>query len=545
MQKEIRFSEDPDEVRHLLNGLSRQERHAVINQAKAQLSRTDFVMYCDFVHQWKLAPHHKEWAHILTTKKRAIIVAPPEAGKSRLTRTWMEWMVGRNQDIAEALIQNTAGQAGDQLNSMGESLKRDRYRMVFPDIKPTDRWSSEKLIVVRETLRIEPTVSGYGINGNYQGKHFDMMVIDDPTDPEDVLSEPAMQKQRDKLKGMLIDRLRGDGHLFGILTRWGDNDLVPTFQEMGIPILPYPVRRDEPYSWGSKLLFPDNCWVESKPCIHGAIQQYATDDDIDALAERKGPDLFSLTFLCQSSGVVRGTRVFGDLLLKGRNYRPLTYSTDKTAVRIGAGEQRYLRQGVGADWGTTVQHQSAMVRGGKIADGTVVITAAWMSPSGSSDEMMTKANEWKNDTGVRNAWIDRSQGSLFDLFKNWGYGAFKGERSVDYRIGQLLTLIATGKFIIDKSSSGCELLWNQLIQYAYDESGNIIEKADDLVDACLYLISALTEGSRQGIGPVVEIRDPEEVDSDMADAYHDNWKPPKRVSEGGGWSGMKEYSDLL
>lgn len=522
MPKELHLSEDPEQVRQVLSRLSPLERQMVIHQAKATLAREDFVMYCDFVHDWKLAPHQLEWSQFLTRAKRAVIVAPPEAGKSRLARTWLEWMVGRDHNIAEALIQNTAGQAGDQLLSMGESFKRDRYKMVFPGIKPTERWSSEKLIVVRDTLRIEPTVSGYGINGNYQGKHFDIMVIDDPTDPEDVLSETAMQKQRDKVKGMLADRLRADGHLFVILTRWGDNDLVATFEEMGLPIYSYPVVQDKEYPWGSKLLYP-------------GFPQYGDEETIESLRRRKGPDLFMLTYLCESAGAVRGTRVFGDKLIKGRHTRYLNLPTNT----------KWVRQALGADWGTTVAHQSAMVLASKNANGVIIIRAAWMSPKGSTDEMMDKARDWRVKFDVRNVWIDRSQGSLFDTFRNEaGMQPFKGERSVENRIGSLLTLLETGRFIIDFSGEGTEQLWNQLIQYAYDENGRIIEKADDLVDACLYAIAALDDHDGIGVGPNVEIARQDDSGDEMSDAYHDGWKPPKHTSDGP-WSGMANYSDLV
>lgn len=522
MPKEIKLTNDPEQVRDALSRLSPLERAHIIQQAKATLAADDFVMYCDFVHDWKLAPHQLDWANKLTTLKRAAIVAPPEAGKSRLTRSWLEWMIGRNTDIAETLIQNTAGQAGDQLLSMGEALKRDRYKMVFPDVKPTERWSSEKLIIVRDTLRIEPTISGYGINGNYQGKHFDIMVIDDPTDPEDVLSETNMQKQRDKVKGMLADRLRADGHLFVILTRWGDNDLVPTFEEMGIPIFVYPVIKDTPYPWGSKLLYP-------------GFPQYGDEETIESLKQRKGPDLFMLTYLCESAGAVRGTRVFGDKLMKGRHSRFLNLPE----------HTKWLRHVVGADWGTTTAHQSAMVLASKLPNGNVIVRAAWMSPKGSTDEMMDKARDWRAAYGVRNVWIDRSQGSLMDTFKNeTGMQAFKGERSVENRIGSLLTLIDTNSIVFDFNGEGVERLWNQLIQYAYDENGRIIEKADDLVDACLYAIAALDDLGGAGVGPTVEIARPDEDGPEMSDAYHDGWKPPKHVKDGP-WSGMTDYSNLV
>ena len=523
--KEIVLSDDPVKLREQLSRLSRAELFSVREEAKAILSRDDFVMYCEYVHNWKLAPHQLEWAETLTNNKRACIVAPPESGKSRLTRAWVEWMIGRDQNIAIAIVQNTSTQASKQVSAIGEIIKNNiNYNKVFPAIKPTDRWSGQALYIKRDltesrAFRPDATVSGYGIDGNYQGAHVDILIIDDPTDQKDVLSPIVMQTQRELIKGVLSDRLRADGHLFVILTRWDDNDLVPTIEELEVPVRTYPAWRDDPYPWGSNLLFP-------------GFDQYGTKELLDALEKRKGPDLFRLTYLCQSAGAVRGKRIFETL----NAHRHIQDISKKNIV--------WVKHALGVDWGTTQQHQSAMVLASKAADGRVFIRACWMSPTGSSDEMFKKAKEWKLEFGFRNAWVDPQQSALVDSFKfQAGIAAFKGNRWVELRIGSLLTLLDTNAFYIDKDGTNVSTLWNQLTSYARDEGGKVIEKADDLVDACLYALSALEDAPRQGIGPDHEIRDPDDDTGD--DPYHDNFKPEewKPPSEFGGK--MKDFSGLV
>ena len=528
MPKEIVLNENPELLRKQLSKLTRAELFEMREQAKAILSRTDFVMYCEFVHGWKLAEHQKEWAEILTGSKRAAIIAPPESGKSRLTRAWVEWMIGRDQNIAIAIVQNTSTQAGKQVSAIGEIIKNNvNYGKVFPDIKPTDRWSATALYVKRDlsesrAFRPDGTVSGYGIDGNYQGAHVDILIIDDPTDQKDVLSPIVMQTQRELIKGVLSDRLRADGHLFVILTRWDDNDLVPTIEELEVPINTYPAWRDEPYAWGSNLLFP-------------GFDQYGTKELLDKLEKRKGPDLFRLTYLCQSAGAVRGKRIFEKL---------------NAAVHLVERKKnlRFVKFALGVDYGSTVQHQSAMVLAGLTSTGLIYILEVWMSPTGSSDEMFKKAKEWKAKWKFRNAWIDPQQGGLLDSFKfQAGIAAFKGNRWVELRIGSLLTMLDTNSWFVDKDAANVGLLWNQLTSYARDESGDIIEKADDTVDACLYAMAALEDTTGQGVGPDVEIREPGSGDGDdMQDIYHDNfdfesYKTPTTKSG----RKMKDFSNLV
>jgi hypothetical protein len=418
-------------------------------------------------------------------------------------------MIGRDQNIAIAIVQNTSTQAGKQVSAIGEIIKNNiNYQKVFPHIVPTERWSGTAMYVKRDisdsrAFRPDGTVSGFGIDGNYQGAHVDILIIDDPTDQKDVLSPVVMQGQRELIKGVLSDRLRADGHLFVILTRWDDNDLVSTIEELEVPISVYPAWRDEPYAWGSNLLFP-------------GFEQYGTLELLEKLEKRKGPDLYRLTYLCQSAGVVRGKRVF-----EGLNARYHIVERKKNL--------RFVKYALGVDWGTTVQHQSAMVLAGVTADGRTFILAVWMSPSGSSDEMFTKAKEWKKTYGFRNAWVDPQQSALVDSFKFQAQiNAFKGNRWVELRIGSLLTLLDTDDFFLDKEAPSVSLLWNQLSSYSRDETGRIVEKADDCVDACLYALSALEDPSHVGVGPDVEIRQPKrhdgEDDNDMQDVYHDNFK---------------------
>lgn len=528
MTKEIVLNEDPIELRKQLSKLSRAELYGVREQAKAILSRDDFVMYCEYVHSWTLAPHQIEWAQILTGSKRACIVAPPESGKSRLTRAWVEWMIGRDQNIAIAIVQNTSTQAGKQVSAIGEIIKNNiNYRKVFPEILPTDRWSGQALYVKRDltesrAFRPDGTVSGYGIDGNYQGAHVDILIIDDPTDQKDVLSPIVMQTQRELIKGVLSDRLRADGHLFVILTRWDDNDLVPTIEELEVPVNTYPAWRDEPYAWGSSLLFP-------------GFDQYGTKELLDALEKRKGPDLFRLTYLCQSAGIVRGDRVF-EKLDAIRMF--LDFKEKNKSVK-------WVKHALGVDYGSTIQHQSAMVLVSKDSEGRCVVRACWMSPTGSSDEIFKTAKDWKESFGFRTAWVDPQQGGLLDSFKfQAGIAAFKGLRWVELRIGSLHTLLDTQNFFLDKDAPNVSQLWNQLTNYARDGGGRIIEKADDLVDACLYALAALEDATRQGIGPDVEVRDDDDDDVND-DPYHDSWKPEewKPKSDFGGK--MKDFSSLV
>jgi hypothetical protein len=160
---------------------------------------------------------------------------------------------------------------------------------------------------------------------------------------------------------------------------------------------------------------------------------------------------------------------------------------------------------VGVDYGTTMQHQSAMVVVTKNARGEVWVRAGWMSPSGSTAEMAEVARAWKTRFKVSSAHYDRSQGSLKDVFGQLGFRAYKGQSSVELRIGALRTLIEQDRFFVDIEGEGTQRVWSQLAAYRYDESDRVVEVQDDLVDALLYAVYAICEASTNGVGKLGDI----------------------------------------
>lgn len=257
-----------------------------VEEIRAELCRQDFAEYCRFVHGRPLYRHQVEWIKELQKpKSRVLIVAPPESFKSSTMRMRVEWEIGNKPDLRVLLVMNTAQQAQRQVQSVGETLTSNaRYRQVFPwvEANPKRGWSHEVLFVRRTNESLpDPTLYGTGIDGPYQGSHVDRIFCDDPTDQQDVHSAATMEQQRARLHGVLLDRLEENGSFIGILTRWGEADLVRDFREMGFAVLENPI--EGRYPWG-RLLCPE---------VFG-------DDRLAAIKVAKGMNgqLYQLTYMC-------------------------------------------------------------------------------------------------------------------------------------------------------------------------------------------------------------------------------------------------------
>ncbi|NIQ78454.1 MAG: hypothetical protein GTN93_10250, partial [Anaerolineae bacterium] len=246
----------------------------------------DQAAYAEAVHGIQYAPYQMTWVEALETLDRVVIVCPPDTYKSTTVRHFCERWIGRDPNIRILWVMNAGEQAEKQVMAISSTLKSNNvYRRAFHVEEDTGaQWTKSVLFVERDITDPDPTLMGTGLNGPYQGLHFNVIIIDDPTDQEDVRSPTTMEAQRQKVRGVILDRLLEGGRIVVILTRWGDNDLVPTFASMGFDIFEMPVAGK--YPWGDTL----------------SPERFTT-ERIERIRRDKGDALFNLTYMCNPRAV--------------------------------------------------------------------------------------------------------------------------------------------------------------------------------------------------------------------------------------------------
>ncbi|KKL80650.1 hypothetical protein LCGC14_2002660 [marine sediment metagenome] len=256
----------------------------------------DARTYAKAVHRRDYEMYQDAWAEALETRDRTVIVCPPDTYKSTTVRDFVEREIGKNPEVRILWVMNTGEQAQIQVMAIRQTIESNNvYRAAFDVHEDTNaQWTKNVLFVQRLNEDPDPTLMGTGLNGPYQGLHFNIIIIDDPTDQDDVKSPTTMASQVEKIRGVILDRLLEGGRLIVILTRWGENDLVSTFREMGFTIYEMPVVAN--YPWGPTLS-PTKFPMEKVERIH----------------QDKGPILFALTFMCNAQAV-KGNIILRDHL---------------------------------------------------------------------------------------------------------------------------------------------------------------------------------------------------------------------------------------
>lgn len=249
------------------------------------------------VHDWVMEPYQDAWAMALEEENRVVIICPPDTRKTSTVQSFIEQTIGKNPDVRILWLMKAGIQAETTVMAVAETIEFNLvFQEAFPECVPNfdAKWNKTMLYVKRKRPGRDPTLMGCGFNGPYQGLHFDIIVIDDPTNQEDVFSPTTMNMQRNKLRGVIMDRLDDGGRIIAILTRWGEEDLVPTLRELKFKVVTMPIMAEYPWGGGELIPISPTRWTIS---------------DLMRMREEKTEALFDLTYMCDpfaaEGGIIR------------------------------------------------------------------------------------------------------------------------------------------------------------------------------------------------------------------------------------------------
>lgn len=217
-------------------------------------ARNDLNSYSEYVFGHVPAQHHKEITRLLAdeSKKRILIVAPPSHGKSIYTSNqFLSWYMGKYPEDAAILVQQTMTQATETLGAIRAVIEHDdKFKSVFPDALPDeDRgFTREKLFLKsrKDRSRPDPNLMASGSQGPVQGRRSDLIIVDDLVDEAAARSKKVMTDVKSWFKGILYTRLKPEGRLIVICTRWSADDLVKILtDDLDFEVLHMPAEGDE------------------------------------------------------------------------------------------------------------------------------------------------------------------------------------------------------------------------------------------------------------------------------------------------------------
>lgn len=198
-----------------------------------QLVLDDFWEFSNEIIGWKdlYEPLHKPLCDFVQNnpdKKKLILLPRGHLKSSVVTVGYPLWRIARNPKERILIANGTYPLAATFLSQIKDHIMRnEKFRELFGDLySSSDKWSEGAITVKREESyeRKEATVTAFGIGGNLVSQHYDIVLLDDLVNRENIHTKERMDDVLTFYKDIL-DLLEPGGTLIIIGTRWHEADL--------------------------------------------------------------------------------------------------------------------------------------------------------------------------------------------------------------------------------------------------------------------------------------------------------------------------------
>jgi predicted phage terminase large subunit-like protein len=193
------------------------------------LARNFFLSYCHIINpNFKRNWHHEEIAKHLEQiaagkPKRLIISLPPQHGKTfQITQHFPTYYLGRNPKNNIISTSYSQASAEDSGTFVRDLMNTEEYKVIFQS-RITQSSKSKK----RFSLEQGGNYYAVGRGGPVTGRGAQLIIIDDLIkNHAEALSENYRNDMIDWYKKTLRTRLRKNGSIIVVQTRWHENDLI-------------------------------------------------------------------------------------------------------------------------------------------------------------------------------------------------------------------------------------------------------------------------------------------------------------------------------
>jgi predicted phage terminase large subunit-like protein len=175
-----------------------------------------------------LGGFHKNLCNFVQDRfdKRKLVLIPRSHLKTKLISVGYPTMkICNNQKIRVLIYSATWQMAVDiHMNIQKNLQSNENILKIYGDLtKDAPVWSQDRTKLTANDKR-EPTITAAGINNNLVGGHYDLIIMDDVVNRDNIATMDQIQKVITCYKDAL-DLLEPHGELIIIGTRWHDSDL--------------------------------------------------------------------------------------------------------------------------------------------------------------------------------------------------------------------------------------------------------------------------------------------------------------------------------
>lgn len=195
------------------------------------------VAYGQYVFGYSPAEHHAEMLEaqmVAVMERRNTMVLEPRGGAKT---TWGDtiflcWILAEYPDLRIGLISNTAKQSNDFSRAIRWTYESNpRHHEIYGNCVSPSKWTDVEWLHKDSKWHGSKDVSVYsaGAGGAIISKRFDLLLMDDILDEDNVTTPEAREKLETWFFKTLLPCLVPDGVVIALGTRWHESDLYAKF----------------------------------------------------------------------------------------------------------------------------------------------------------------------------------------------------------------------------------------------------------------------------------------------------------------------------
>lgn len=208
-----------------------------------------------------LADMHLEWHELIDCHDRILIWSHLEAGKTSqisVARTLFE--LGRDPSKRIVILSKTQGLAVKVIRSIASYIERSsELREVFPHLYPSVPWTQTQLMVQRDTVSKDYSVSACGVGGAVVGSRIDILIVDDILDWSNTRTPAQRSELLRWFRSEFVGRLSDGGKIIVVGNAYHPEDFLHTLAREGYTARTYPVEMPDgtprfPRKWSKRRI---------------------------------------------------------------------------------------------------------------------------------------------------------------------------------------------------------------------------------------------------------------------------------------------------
>ena len=211
------------------------KQHKAMMDAKRNLVLSSFWEFSREVISWKdlYEPLHRTLCDFIQdnqSKKRMVLLPRGHLKSSVVTVGYCLWKIAKNPKVRILIANATYPLAVTFLTQIKDHImKNKRFVELFGDLyEGSTKWAEDAITVVREESyeAKEPTATAFGIGGSLTSQHYDLIILDDLVNRENIHTADRIEDVKTFFKDVvdLFDNPQ-TSELLMIGTRWHEADL--------------------------------------------------------------------------------------------------------------------------------------------------------------------------------------------------------------------------------------------------------------------------------------------------------------------------------